>query len=43
MDKIDNNSVTSINEKELENNLKDLLERVLLKIENFIETKEELN
>jgi hypothetical protein len=37
------NSISSVNEKELENNLKDLLERVLMNIEKFIETKEELN
>ncbi|CAK93044.1 unnamed protein product (macronuclear) [Paramecium tetraurelia] len=43
MDQIDNFSMASINEKEIENNLKDLLERVLLNIEKFIETKEELN
>ncbi|CAD8059227.1 unnamed protein product [Paramecium primaurelia] len=43
MDQIDNFSMGSINEKEIENNLKDLLERVLLNIEKFIETKEELN
>lgn len=43
MDQIDNFSVASFNEKEIENNLKDLLERVLLNIEKYIETKEELN
>ncbi|CAD8082603.1 unnamed protein product [Paramecium primaurelia] len=39
---------TSINtftttDKELENNLKDLLERILVYVEKYIETKEELN
>lgn len=36
-------SMSIENEKELENNLKDLLERVLMNIEKYIETKEELN
>ncbi|CAD8068759.1 unnamed protein product [Paramecium sonneborni] len=43
MNQNENYSITSINEKQIENNLKDLLERVLLNIEKFIETKEELN
>ncbi|CAD8103670.1 unnamed protein product [Paramecium sonneborni] len=33
----------SINERQLENNLKDLLERILLNAEKFINTREELN
>ncbi|CAD8100067.1 unnamed protein product [Paramecium sonneborni] len=43
-----NQTPTSINtftttDKELENNLKDLLERILVYVEKYIETKEELN
>ncbi|CAD8089662.1 unnamed protein product [Paramecium sonneborni] len=43
MNQNENYSIASINEEEIENNLKDLLERVLLNIEKYIETKEELN
>lgn len=36
-------SVTSFGDKELETHLKDLLERILLQMEKYIETKEDLN
>lgn len=35
--------MTSFADKELEQSLKDLLERILLQMEKFIETKEDLN
>ncbi|CAD8132674.1 unnamed protein product [Paramecium pentaurelia] len=43
MNQEDNQSQDSINEKQIENNLKDLLERILLNADKFIDTKEELN